>query len=360
MEQENNKAFNKISELLSVAIEEGASDLHISASNPPVLRVDGKLSAVRGGSVITPSESKEMAFAMMNERQKREFIDNYEIDFSYTHKNIARFRVNVFFQRGAVSCSLRLVPTKIKTIEELRLPSLLNRVTNSSQGLFLATGPSSHGKSTTLAAMINRINKHHFKRIITIEDPIEYIFANDNSVIDQREVYQDTESFARALKSAFRQDPDVIMVGEMRDPETVATAITAAETGHLVFSTLHTNSAGESVNRIIDAFPAGQQNQIRSQLAATLIGIVSQRLIPGKKGGLIPACEILLANSAVRNIIRENRIHELNNVIQTSSGEGMMDLNTSLIHLVKKEEISTEDAMMYSRSPDDLKRRIGQ
>jgi twitching motility protein PilT len=343
-------------DILSLAVEKKASDLHISVDHPPTLRIMGKLTAVSEIEVITPESSREIAFCLMNEVQKNKFLEEKEIDFSYDFEEKNRFRVNVFLQRGNVSCSLRLVPTEIKSVEELGLPPVLQMFTEASQGLVLVTGPSSHGKSTTLAALVDRINRDLFRRIITIEDPIEYIFQDKKSIIDQREVYYDTNSFASALKSAFRQDPDIIMVGEMRDPETIATAITAAETGHLVFSTLHTNSASESIHRIIDSFPAFQQNQIRAQLATSLLGIVSQRLVPRKTGGLIPACEIMVSNSASANIIREGRVHELDLVIETSASEGMISLNQALADLIQRGEVSVDDALMYSKRPSELKK----
>jgi twitching motility protein PilT len=346
-------------EILSLAVEKRASDLHISVDHPPTLRMMGKLTAVSEIEVITPESSREIAFCLMNEVQRNKFLEDKEIDFSYDFEGKNRFRVNVFLQRGNVSCSLRLVPTEIKSVEELGLPPVLQMFTEASQGLVLVTGPSSHGKSTTLAALVDRINRDLFRRIITIEDPIEYIFQDKKSIIDQREVYYDTNSFASALKSAFRQDPDIIMVGEMRDPETIATAITAAETGHLVFSTLHTNSASESIHRIIDSFPAFQQNQIRAQLATSLLGIVSQRLVPRKTGGLIPACEIMVSNSASANIIREGRVHELDLVIQTSASEGMISLNQALADLIQRGEVSVDDALMYSKRPSELKKIAG-
>jgi twitching motility protein PilT len=342
--------------ILSAAVEKKASDLHVSVDHSPTLRIMGKLTAIAEMDVITPEISREIAYYLMNEKQKNKFLEEKEIDFSYDFENRNRFRVNIFLQRGNVSCSLRLVPTEIKSVEELDLPPVLHMFTEASQGLVLVTGPSSHGKSTTLAALIDKINRDLFRRIITIEDPIEYIFQDKKSIIDQREVYYDTDSFANALKSAFRQDPDIIMVGEMRDPETIATAITAAETGHLVFSTLHTNSASESIHRIIDSFPAFQQNQIRSQLATSLLGVVSQRLLPRKTGGLIPACEIMVSNSASANIIREGRTHELDLVIETSAGEGMISLNQALADLIQRGEISVDDALMYSKRPSELKK----
>ncbi len=354
----NEKIKQKIEKLLSVAVEKNASDLHISAKNPPVLRIMGELSFFSEFNEITPEESKEMAFSLMSDEQKTRFLNDKEIDFSYELNKRNRFRVNIFSQRESISSSFRFVPTKIKTIEDLNLPHFLNSFCKERQGFILITGPSSHGKSTTLAALIEEINQNFFRRIITIEDPIEYVFSNKKSVIEQREVYSDTKSFSRGLKSVFRQDPDVIMVGEMRDPETISAAITAAETGHLVFSTLHTNSASESIHRIIDSFPSEQQNQIRVQLASSLLGIVSQRLISRKKGGLIPACEILLSNSASANIIRENRIHELNLVIETSSNHGMISLDKSLNSLVDRDEISKKDALTYSRDPNKFKETI--
>ncbi len=348
-----------IKELLRTAVGRKASDLHISVDHRPTLRVMGRLGNIPEMKIITPQDSKELAFALMTEDQQEKFMKEKEIDFSYDFENGTRFRVNVYQQRGTISCSLRIVPTRVSTLEELNLPAVFTKFTEASQGLVLVTGPSSHGKSTTLAAMLDRINRTQFKRIITIEDPIEYIFQDDKSIIDQREINYDTFSFRQALKSVFRQDPDIIMVGEMRDAETIATVITAAETGHLVFSTLHTNSAAETINRIIDSFPGDQQNQIRSQLASSLIGVISQRLIPKKDGGLAAACEILMSTSATANIIRENRVHELDFVIETSAGEGMVSLNKALVHLIQKGKVSLDDALTYSRRPNELKKLIG-
>jgi len=290
--------------------------------------------------------------------QKQRFLRKKDIDFSYEFEDKARFRINVFFQRGNVSCALRLVPAKIPTIEELNLPPILHEFTRASHGFVIITGPSSQGKSTTLAALIDEINRQRADHVITIEDPIEYLFKQDKSIIDQREVYSDTLSFARALKSTFRQDPNVIMVGEMRDPETISVAITAAETGHLVFATLHTNSASQTIHRIVDTFPANQQNQIRAQLSGSLLGIVSQRLIPRIRGGLIPACEIMLATPAVGNLIRENKTHELPLIIETSVESGMVSLIRSLSILVKRKEISLSNALNYSLNPTELKMLI--
>ncbi len=348
----------RLNNFFKKAIENEASDLHIPSGRRPVIRVDGKLRKIREEDKISPEEAEEMAYQLMGEDRKKKFLKEKEIDFSYLFEDGTRFRVNVFYQKGEISCALRMIPERIKTLEELNLPTVLYEFAEANQGLVLVTGPASHGKSTTLAALIDRIDKSRFEHILTIEDPIEYIFKGDKALIDQREVGHDTLSFAKALKSAFRQDPDVIMVGEMRDPETIETTITAAETGHLVFSTLHTNSAAETVHRIVDSFPAEQQDQIRAQLSSSLLGIVSQRLIPRISGGLIPACEIMKNNSAVSNLIRERKIHELDITIETSSNDGMISLNKYLSNLIKQNEISLEEALTFSRKPKSLKKLI--
>ncbi len=345
-------------ELLNFTIQEKASDLHISVGHPPVLRITGRLVPLIKFKKNNPEDSQGLAFALMTEEQRERFLQKKEIDFSYNFEGRARFRVNIFFASGNISSALRLIPAKIPTIEKLNLPSILHRFTKPSQGFVLITGPSSHGKSTTLAALLDEINHTRSDHIITIEDPIEYVFEDDRCIIDQREVHQDTISFAQALRSTFRQDPDVVMVGEMRDLETTATAISAAETGHLVFATLHTNSASQTVHRVVDSFPPQQQNQIRAQLSASLLGVISQRLIPRTKGGLIPTCEIMLNTSAVANLIRENKIHELPLVIETSAEAGMISLNRSLADLVRAKEISFENALLYSLNPAELKKLL--
>jgi len=350
---------NQLKELLSITVAEQASDLHLSVDHPPILRLAGSLIPLVKKKKLSSEDTKNFADCLMTEEQKQRFLEKKEVDFSYNFvEEGARFRVNVFFQRGNVSCALRLIPARIPTIKELNLPPILHQFVVPSQGFILVTGPSSHGKSTTLAVLIDEINHSRTDHIITIEDPIEYIFEDDRSIIDQREVYQDTLSFARASRSTFRQDPDVIMVGEMRDPETMATAITAAETGHLVFTTLHTNSASQTIHRIVDSFSPAQQGQIRAQLSGSLLGIVSQRLIPRIKGGLIPACEVLLNTPAVANLIRENKIHEIPLVIETSAEMGMISLNRALADLVKRKEITLENALNYSLSPAELKMLI--
>ncbi len=347
-----------LKDLLALTIKGQASDLHISVGHPPVLRIAGQLSPLVKEKKLTSNDTQGLAFALMTASQKERFLKKKDIDFSYNFENKARFRVNIFFQNRGVSVALRLVPSKIPTLKELNLPFVLSQFTQPAQGFILITGPSSHGKSTTLAALIDEINHTRTDHIITIEDPIEYVFEDDKCIIDQREVYQDTLSFAQALRATFRQDPNVIMVGEMRDPETVSTAITAAETGHLVFATLHTNSASQTIHRIVDTFPPNQQSQVRAQLSGSLLGVVSQRLIPRLKGGLIPACEIMIATPAVASLIRENKIHELPLVIETSAGKGMISLNRYLADLVKKGEISIKSALSYSLIPTELKSLI--
>jgi len=348
----------QIKKLLNITIAEKASDLHISVGHKPILRITRKLIRLEKEKIIVAQSSEDMAFALMNERQKEKFLREKEIDFAYDLDNIARFRVNVFFQRGTVSIAFRLIPSEIKTIEELNLPSILHKFSKATQGFVLITGSSSQGKSTTLACLINEINNNREEHIITIENPIEYVFKDNKSIIDQREVYEDTLSFSRALRATLREDPDVIMVGELRDLETIATAITAAETGHLVFATLHTNSASQTIHRIVDVFPSFQQNQIRAQLTGSLLGIVSQRLVPHIEEGFIPACEIVFANSAVNNLIRENKIHEIPSVIETSREEGMISLNQSLHDLVMNKKIDSEIAIKYSLDPRDLISRL--
>ena len=352
------KYINTFYKLLDLTIKSQASDLHLSVGHPPIMRIAGSLVPMIKEKKLTNEVSKGLIFSLMNKKQQDRFLEKKELDFSYNFQDRARFRINVSFQRNSVSCALRLVPNNIRTIKELSLPSVLRSFTKVKQGFVLLCGPSSQGKSTTLAALIDEINHTRADHIITIEDPIEYVFQDDQSIVDQREVGEDTLSFANALRSTFRQDPDVIMVGEMRDAETMATAITAAETGHLVFATLHTNSASQTIHRIVDSFDPAEQSQIRSQLSGSLLGIVSQRLVPRIKGGLVPACEVLIANHAVSNLIRENKIHEIPSVIETSLEQGMISLNRSLSDLVRRREISLENALNYSLRPSELKSMI--
>jgi twitching motility protein PilT len=351
-----NNYVEQIKELLDLTLKEQASDLHLSYGHPPILRIAGTLIPLLKKKKLTPEDTEGLARVLMNEGQYGRFQKEKEIDFSLSFEGErARFRVNVFFQSGTISCALRLVPSTIPTIEQLRLPPIINEFARPRQGFVIITGPSSQGKSTTLASLLDSINHSRPCHIITIEDPIEYIFKDDMAIIDQREVHQDTLSFAKALRATFRQDPDVIMVGEMRDAETIATAITAAETGHLVFATLHTNSASQTIHRIVDVFPPEQQTQIRAQLSGSLLGIVSQRLVPRIGGGLVPACEVMMSTPAVANLIRENKVHELPLVIETSMEAGMVSLNRSLADLIRMKEISLESALTYSLNPSELR-----
>jgi len=347
-----------LKQLLEATVKNEASDLHIAEGHPPVMRISRKLTFFSKESKFTAEDAKGIAFALMSEEQQERFVKEKEIDFSYSFEGKARFRVNIFYQMGTVSVAMRLVPERIRTMEELKLPTRIYQFCEYSQGFVLVVGPSSHGKSTTLAAMIDHINRNKNYHIITIEDPIEYIFKEDKSMINQRELNLDTFSFAKALKSTFREDPDVIMVGEMRDPETTETAITAAETGHLVFATLHTNSAAQTINRIVDNFSGGEQQQIRAQLASSLVGIISQRLIPAIGGGVVPACEIMFNTPAISNLIRDNKIYEIPLVIETSSEVGMISLNRSLAELVRKGAITIENAIKYSNNPRELRKLI--
>ena len=307
--------LSHLKKILDIAMQEGASDLLISVNHSPTIRVTGQLIALLREKKVTPEDAKGFAFSLINESKQQKLLAEKEIDFSYDFDGKTRFRVNIFFQRDCISLAMRLISSKIKTVEELLLPPILHEFNHKKQGLLLMTGASGQGKSTTLAALLDEINHSNAVHIITVEDPIEYIYTGDKSIIEQREVSVDTNSFTSALRSILRQNPDVIMVGEMRDLETISTTITAAETGHLVFATLHTNSVSQSIHRIIDVFPAEQQNQIRFQLAGSLLGVVSQRLIPRISGGFIPVCEVMICNTAVSNLIRENKIHEIPTVI---------------------------------------------
>jgi twitching motility protein PilT len=345
----------KLNELLLTTARQNASDLHLAVGRHPTLRIDGILIPLQKEAILTPEAAENLIFNLFTPEQKDKFLKEREIDFSYGFEDKARFRINVFYQRGYIAAALRLIPAQIKNIEGLNLPPILHDFTKISQGFFLVVGPAGHGKSTTLAALLDEINHTRTDHIVTVEDPIEYIFTQDKCIISQREVRNDTLNFHRGLRSLLRQDPDVIMIGEMRDAESIATAMTAAETGHLVFSTLHTNSASQTIDRIIDSFPAGQQGQVSSQLAATLVGIVSERLIPRIEGGRLPACEIMISNPAVRNLIRERKAYQIDLVIETSVQEGMLTLNRSLADMVKKKEISLENAELYSLNPSELR-----
>lgn len=346
-------------ELVQIVVREGASDLHLSEGRNPIIRVAGFLNPLLNKKALTKEDMQGFTDAILRPDDKDLFLRNKELDFSYSSsKDGARFRGNGYFERGVVAFAFRLITQKIRTFEELNLPPILEIFCQKQQGFFLVVGPVGHGKTTTLAAMVDRINDTRAEHIITIEDPIEYLYKEKKSVIEQREVRIDTRDFATALRNSLRQDVDVILIGEMRGTDTMATAVTAAETGHLVFSTLHTNNAAQTINRIIDSFPGTQQDQIRLQLAGTLMGIFSQRLIPRISGGLVPAYELLIANTAVSNLIREKRVHEINTLIETGSGEDMIDMNRSLADLVRRGEITAENAFAYSLNPKVLERLI--
>ena len=349
------KDRSKLNEILDVAIEKKATDIHLSPSRPPVFRINSQLMPWQEKEPLTAADTKELAFSILDEKQKEDFLEQLDIDLSFSYNDKARFRVNAYHQIDGVSIALRLLPTKIMTIDELHLPEIVHKIAKASQGFFLVVGPSGHGKSTALAALINEINQIRKDHIVTIEDPIEYVFKEDKCIIDQREVGDDALSFKRGLKAAFRQDPDVMMIGEMRDPETISSAVTAAETGHLALTTLHTNTAAQTVDRIIDSFPPYQQPQIRVQLASNLLGILSRRLIPSLKGGVINAVEIMLANSAIRSLIRDRKVHQINMVIETSSKEGMITLNKSLANLVRDGWVSVDQAELYSPNVAELR-----
>ncbi|MEK9178251.1 MAG: type IV pilus twitching motility protein PilT [Patescibacteria group bacterium] len=353
-----------IEELLNLTIKNKASDLHLLVGIPPSVRIDGELHYLTNYPALTAQALEQMIFSLLKPDQKEYFLTNKELDFSFafggTPQGVAgRFRTNLYFQRGFPSVAFRFLQPNIRTIEELRLPKACHSFAALKQGLVLVTGPTGHGKSTTLAAIINEINLNKAAHILTIEDPIEYVYPTGKSIISQREMNIDTHSWSLSLKAALREDPDVVLVGEMRDPETISAAITIAETGHVVFSTLHTNSAAQTIDRIIDSFPPEQQPQIKVQLSATLKGVVSQRLIPQINGGRIPAVEIMMGTSAVANNIREGKTHLIDSVIQTSQEVGMMTLESSLAGWVLAGNISLETARSYALRPDDLLRLTG-
>lgn len=344
-------------DIVSTVIKENASDLHLSEGRIPFIRSAGELIPLVKKAVVSAEDMKGFVNEFLTPENKARLEKDKQVDFSYSLTE-TRFRGNVYYKQGTMSIALRLIPKAIRTIQELNLPPILETFTRKQQGFFLVVGPIGQGKTTTLAAMIEMINQTRSEHILTIEDPIEYLYESKKSIIDQREVLLDTPNFPEALVGMFRQDINVCLVGEMRDVATIGTAVTAAETGHLVFSTLHTNNAAQTLNRIIDSFPANQQDQIRVQLAGSLTGIFSQRLIPRISGGLIPAYELLINNNAVANLIREKRVHEINTVIETSSGEGMIDMNRCLADLVRRGEISVESAYLHSLNPKNLERLI--
>lgn len=346
----------RIEVLLEEVIKKKASDLHIQVGLPPMLRVDGTLLSISGTEVLTEEAVEALIFAILDEDQKQILLKDKEFDFSFAFGDLGRFRVNAFHERGNLAAALRLIPNEILTIEQLGLPPVVNKFAEYPRGLVLVTGPTGSGKSTTLAALLHKINMERAAHVVTIEDPIEFTHTSKKSVIVQREVHYDTYSFSAALRSSLRQDPDVVLIGEMRDLETIAAAITIAETGHLVFATLHTNSASQSIDRMIDVFPPHQQPQVRSQLANILVAICAQRLIPSIGGGRIAAAEILIATPAVRNIIREGKSHQLEAVIQTGAEFGMQSMDKTLVSLIHNGSVTYDEARMIAVDVDELDR----
>jgi len=347
--------------LLQEMIQRGASDLHVTVGEPPKIRVDGDLVDSSVDRTLTPKDTLQIAYSILTENQKKRFETEDELDFSFGVQNLSRFRGNVFKQRGCVAMAIRQIPYDIKTIEQLGLPPILKKLAERPRGLVLVTGPTGSGKSTTLAAMLDKINRERKGHIITIEDPIEFIHRHKNCTVNQREVGSDTHSFKAALKYALRQDPDIILVGEMRDLETIESALTIAETGHLVLATLHTNSAAESVNRIIDAFPAHQQSQVRAQLAFVLEGVVTQTLLPRKRGtGRVVASEIMVCTPAIRAVIRDEKVHQIYSLMQAGKKHGMQTMNDSLEQLYLSGEVTLEEALKRSGDPNELLKSVGE
>ena len=348
----------KIETLLEACIKHGASDLHIQVGLPPILRIDGSLVPIPNTPILTTEIVDTLIFSTLDSMQRETLAKDKEFDYSFAFGEIARFRVNAFNEKGHLAAAFRLIPTKMPTIEELGMPQVISSFAEYPRGLVLVTGPTGSGKSTTLAAIINKINSEKSVHILTIEDPIEFTHKSKRSLVAQREVHYDTYSFGRALKSALREDPDVVLLGEMRDLETISAAITIAETGHLVFATLHTNSAAQSVDRMIDVFPAEQQPQIRSQLAGILMAVCSQRLVPAIGGGRVCAAEIMVANTAIRSIIREGKTHQLDTAIQTGASEGMQTMDRTLAKLVQQGTVTYDSAREYAVDVREFERIV--
>jgi twitching motility protein PilT len=355
-------ALVSLSELLKKMTEMGGSDLHITTNTPPQVRVDGHLRQLTEYPLLTATDTKQLAYSVLTDAQKHRFEEQLEIDFSFGIKNLSRFRANVFNQRGAVGAVFRSIPYEIKTFEALNLPAVIRTLCEKPRGLVLVTGPTGSGKSTTLASMLDKINADRHEHIITIEDPIEYLHGHKNCLVNQREVHADTHGFASALRAALRQDPDVVLIGEMRDLETVESALRIAETGHLTFGTLHTNSAASTINRVIDVFPAHQQSQIRAQLSLVLEGILCQALLPKASGaGRAMAMEIMIPNSAIRNLIREDKVHQIYSAMQTGQEKyGMQTFNQSLANLYFTKQITLQTALGRSSNPDELQDMINR
>ena len=346
----------RIESLLEECIQKNASDLHIQVGLPPVLRIDGELVKIAGLAPLNPQMVETMIFSTLDESQQKILLRDKEFDYSFAFGELGRFRANAFHERGNLACAFRLIPNKIRTVEELGLPAVVESFADYPRGLVLVTGPTGSGKSTTLAALVDKINREKAVHILTIEDPIEFTHKSQKAVVVQREVHYDTFSFSAALRSALREDPDVVLLGEMRDLETISSAITIAETGHLVLATLHTNSAAQSVDRMIDVFPSHQQPQVRSQLSNILMAICAQRLVPAIGGGRIAAAEIMVANSAIRSLVRDGKTHQIDSMIQTGASAGMQTMNATLAKLVKTGTVTYEDARDYAVSIEDFDR----
>jgi twitching motility protein PilT len=348
-------AANSIDELLERMVEVNASDLHVTTGTPPAIRVRGEVERLDGFDPLTPEETQHLLYRILSSEQQKQLELNRQLDFSYSMPGLARFRVNVYFQRESIGAAFRLIPTELKTLEELGIPDSLHVLAEKPRGLVLVTGPTGSGKSTTLAAIIDEINRNRSEHILTIEDPIEFLHRHKRCIVNQREIGPDAKSFAEALRAALRQDPDVILVGEMRDLETISTALTAAETGHLVFGTLHTQSAPSTIDRIIDVFPAEQQEQVRIQIANSLQGVVTQALLPtADKMGRVPALEILLPDDAVRNLIRQGKVEQIYSVMQTNTGRGMQTMEQSLGDLIMRRVVDLEMGLSRSSRPGQL------
>jgi twitching motility protein PilT len=346
-------------DLLTIMIERGASDLHITTGTPPQIRLHGKLTPLTQFERLTPQDTQRLAYSVLNEGQKQKFEEDNELDLSFGIQGLARFRCNVYRQRGAVASAIRVIPIKIRTFDELGLPTIVEQLADRPKGLILVTGPTGSGKSTTLAAMVDKINNERTEHIMTIEDPIEFVHNHKKCLVNQREVFSDTQSFKNALKYILRQDPDVVLVGEMRDLETISAALTIAETGHLTLGTLHTNSCAQTINRIIDVFPTSQQSQVRAQLSLVLEGVLSQQLIPTPDGrGRVMSLEIMVTTPAIRNLIREEKIHQIYSAMQAGQKFGMQTMNQSLLDLVQKRKISREEALNRSTLPEELAQQL--
>ena len=348
-----------MADLLQIMVDRGASDLHLSSGTYPQLRINGALQPLTQFEQLTPADTQRLTYSVLNEWQKKRFEEESELDLSFGIEGLARFRCNVYRQRGAVGTALRIIPYEIRSFEDLGLPAIVEKLAERPQGLILVTGPTGSGKSTTLAAMLDKINRERAEHIMTIEDPIEFVHPHKRCLVNQREVSADTQSFPAALKFILRQDPDVVLIGEMRDLETISAALTIAETGHLTLGTLHTNSCAQTINRIIDVFPTSQQPQVRAQLSLVLEGVLSQTLIPGVAGGRVMAMEIMVCTPAVRNLIREEKIHQLYSAIATGQKFGMQTMNQALADLVKRRLVSRPDALNRSTLPDELTQLLG-